>query len=128
VKRLLIAATVLAALVAAPSAAAKACVRIQAPATAEAGQPVRVVVRVYLPTWNAGRVVKLKPLTNWSPRLKVTASGPKGERRLLAAKGSRDGVGVVTTTFAVEGEWQLNVLGWEYAPKSCAPTRTVRVV
>lgn len=126
-KRLFLLSLAVVALAAAPSAAAKPCVRIQAPATAEAGKTVRVVVRLYMPTWKGGRLVKLTPLSSWPSRLELTVSGPNGEWRLVTTRGSHDGVGVAQVRFASAGRWQLDAFGWEHAPRTCAPTRSIRV-
>jgi hypothetical protein len=126
-KRLVVAALAIAALVGAPPAAAKSCIRIQAPAVADVGETVRIVVRVYLPTWRQGRVVKLTPMPNWGGRLKLRATTPTGGLKVLKTEGARDGVGVVRVAFARAGRWRLDAVGWEYAPPTCAPPRFIRV-
>ena len=126
-KRLVLAAIAIAALAAAPSASAKSCLRIQAPAAAEVGETVRIVVRVYLPTWSNGRVVKLKPMPQWSGRLELRATTATGGLIRLKTQGADDGVGVVRVAFPRAGKWRLDAVGWEYAPPTCAPPRFVRV-
>ena len=126
-KRLIVSGLVVLALAAAPSAAAKSCLRIQAPADADVGETVRIVVRVYLPTWRQGRVVKLTPMPSWGGRLELRATTSSGGFIVLEAHGARDGVGVVRVAFPRAGAWRLEAVGWEYAPRTCAPPRVVRV-
>jgi hypothetical protein len=126
-KRLGLVAVAVLALIAAPTAAAKTCIRIQAPATAEVGDTVRLVVRVYLPTWRQNRVVKLTPVTTWAGRIELAVTAPGGAVSRVRIGGARDGVGVARLALPAAGSWRFEAVGWEYAPPSCAPPRIVRV-
>jgi hypothetical protein len=126
-KRLAAVAIATAALVAAPTAAAKTCIRIQAPATADVGETVRLVVRVYVPTWRQNRVVKLKPVATWAGRIELTVSAPGGAVSRVKTTGADDGVGIARLALRKVGRWRFEAVGWEYAPPTCAPPRIVRV-
>ena len=125
-KRLVLAGILLS-LALAPAADAKSCIRIQAPASAERGDTIRVVVRVYLPTWRNGKVVGLKPLPSWAGRIELTVTAPGGSVRRIRTTGAEDGVGVARIALPAVGRWKFAAVGWEYAPPTCAPPRFVRV-
>ena len=126
-KRLVVATVVVLALAAAPSAAGKSCLRIHAPTEAGVGETVRILVRVYLPTWRQGRLVKLKPMPNRGRRLELRATTSSGGLVVLKTQDAGDGVGVVRVAFPRPGKWRLEAVGWEYAPPTCAPPRFIRV-
>jgi hypothetical protein len=124
-----IAAAVLVALGFPALADAKTCVRIGAPATAVRGQQLQVTITTLIPTsWVGGRPVGLVPASSGGATRLVLA-GPRGERREVTLRRlpSRPGSARGTIRLGSRGTWRLSVLGWDYAPRACAPPKTIRV-
>jgi hypothetical protein len=119
---------VLAALVLSPHASAKGCLRIQAPASAEVGESVRLSVRTYMSRLANGRVVPGAPTSLGIARLRMTAEGPDGRRfQFVARATAEDGVLVARVVLRATGLWRLSAMNWADAPRSCAASRLVRV-
>jgi hypothetical protein len=112
----------------APAADAKLCFRIDAPPGARTGATVNVRVTTLEPTtWDGTRPVGLRP-ARASIRLKLFVSGPRGIRREVGLRRTKDPA-VWTTRLRLEqpGRWTLTIVGWEYAPRGCAPAARIRV-
>lgn len=128
-RRIALAAAALIALAGAPTAAAKACIRIKVPQVVATQETVRVTVRTYLPHWVAGRATRLKPMSlGAGTRITLQAEGPRGEWVRLATRPLGNGeVRVGRIAFPTRGVWRLTAIAWEQAPRSCAPPALVRV-
>jgi hypothetical protein len=112
----------------APAADAKLCVRIDAPRDARTGAAVTVRVTTLEPTtWDGTRPLGLRP-ARASIRLRLVVSGPRGIRRDVSLRRTKDPA-AWTTRLRLErpGIWTLTMVGWEYAPRACAPAARIRV-
>ena len=91
-------------------------------------RPINVSVATLMPTWSSSRLVSLRPVAP-AGHLRLVLEGPHGEYRevVLRRLASRPSVSRVTIRLASLGTWRLSVLGWEFAPRTCAPPALVRV-
>ena len=122
------------ALVLAPEAAAKSCVKMSlAPAPPVAGARVEIRLTTWRPAWpGGGRVRFVEPIEMpKSYRLTVTATSPGGEaiEIRLNRDATRTHLWRAPYTFAEAGRWLVKAPRlWNSAPRACAlPMRfTVR--
>ena len=119
-----------ASLVAPAQADAKVCLRVSAPAAATTSSPVVVEVTTVMLIWSGARV------TGWRPerlpttrRMLLALETPSGAWRTvrLYRVHARPSVWRAAPRLRDRGTWRLSVLGWDYAPRTCAPTKLVRV-
>ena len=112
----------------APAAEAKVCVRIDAPRTVRVGSTFTASLTTMLPTWSGSRVVDLEPVELTGRPLRLTLRGPDGVIREIRLRRTREAaVWKARLRLAEPGMWRLSASGWEYAPRSCAPSVAVRV-
>lgn len=112
----------------APAAEAKSCVRIAAPRTAESGRAVTVRVTTLLPTWENGRLKRVRPMPSPLGSLRVDLRDPSGRHETISLHRAQDqAVWVAILVFPRAGTWTLSVPGWESAPRECAPDARVLV-
>ena len=115
------------ALTVAPRADAKLCVAISAPRVAAAGSTILVRVTTFTPTWDGRRIVRRQPERVTFP-VRLGVRDPSGSYREVRLRRTEDpAVLRATLALPLRGRWQVSVAGWEYAPRACAPTRTIRV-
>jgi hypothetical protein len=126
--RVRLALVALLAVVAAPSAFGKGCVRIDAPAVASPGVPVRITVRTYTSVVRDGKVVRGTPTLMSIARFQVVATGPNGRTRVIRVRLHGDPTArTARIAFPSAGVWRLRARGWIWAPSSCAPPAVVTV-
>jgi hypothetical protein len=130
-KRFALAAVAVTASLAVPGLAqAKVCYRLSAPAAVAARVPARVEVTTVMLIWSGARVTGARPeILPATQRMELALQAPSGQWRTvrLYRVAGRPEMWRASARLFERGNWELSLLGWDYAPRLCAPIEIIRV-